>query len=93
MRLDFRSFQDTDWRDRTPLFGKPLSILTEQGIYEGDAFLEWVRGLLAAKGVHTFADLVHPEQSDNPRYRYRVQVIASDLTARRLCLRTRPRLA
>lgn len=84
VRLDFRSFQDTDWRDRIPLFGKPLSILTEQGIYEGEAFLEWVRGLLAAKRVHTFANLVHPEQSDNLRYRYRVQVIASDLTARRL---------
>ncbi len=84
MGLDFRSFQDTDWRDRIPLFGKPLSILTEQGIYEGEAFLEWIRGLLAKRDVHTFADLVDSERGDDLRYRYRVQVIASDLTARRL---------
>lgn len=84
MGLDFRSFQDTGWEDRIPLLGKPLSILTEQGIYEGSAFLKWIRRLLARREVRTFADLVHPEHGDNPRYRYRVQVIASDLTTRRL---------
>jgi len=84
LELDFRSFLDTAWEDRIPFFGTPLSILLDQGIYEGDAFLTFVRRLLEARGVRTFSDLIHPEFADQPRYRFRAQVIVSDLTARRL---------
>lgn len=82
--LDYRRFRDEAWEDRLPLAGKPASILLDQGIYEGKAFLSWMRDLLAAKNVVTFADLVHPEFEDDPRYRYRLQVIASDVTGRRM---------
>ena len=82
--LDFRLFEDRRWEDKVPLVGTPLSILKDQGIFEGDAFYVWMSGLLAAKGKRTFRDLVHPDFADEERYRYRVNVIASDLTAHRL---------
>ncbi len=82
--LDFRRFEDRRWEDKVPLVGTPLSILKDQGIFEGDAFYSWISDLLAAKGKRTFADLVHPDFADDERYRYRVSVIASDLTAHRL---------
>jgi predicted acylesterase/phospholipase RssA len=80
--LDFRQFEGPSWVDRGPLVGKPLNILLETGIFEGDRFLEWMRGLLAAKGVRTFADL--RTRWEDPKYRSRLQVIASDVTARQL---------
>ena len=55
--LDFRQFEDESWADRIPVVGKPLSVLLETGIFEGDRFLEWMRELLAAKGVQTFGHL------------------------------------
>lgn len=82
--LDFHSFLDAAWEDRVPIVGVPLSILLDQGIYEGDAFLAFVRRLLEAKGVRTYSDLILPEFADQPRYRFRAQVIVSDLTERRL---------
>jgi len=80
--LDFRRFEDKSWQDRIPLVGKPLSVLVENGIYKGDDFLSWIRDLLAAKGIRTFADL--RTDSDDPKYSSRLQVIASDLSSRRL---------
>jgi NTE family protein len=82
--LDFRQFEDPDWQDRIPFVGKGLSVLMEQGVYKGDEFLAWIRELLAAKGVHTFADL-KTEWTD-PKYSSRLQVIASDTTARQLLI-------
>lgn len=82
--LDFRRFEDRRWEDKVPVVGTPLSILKDQGIFEGQAFYTWIAELLAAKGKRTFGDLVHPDFADEARYRYRVNVIASDLTAHRL---------
>lgn len=82
--LDFRRFEDRRWEDRVPVVGAPLSILKDQGIFEGQAFYTWISELLAAKGKRTFRDLVHPDFAGEERYRYRVNVIASDLTAHRL---------
>jgi NTE family protein len=80
--LDFNEFKDRAWEDRVG--GAPLSILKDQGIYEGRHFLEWMRGRLEVKGVRTFEDLVHPDFADTPEYRYRAQVIASDITDKSL---------
>lgn len=82
--LDFSSFEDETWEDQVPLIGAGLSILIEKGLYKGEHFHAWIEELLAAKGVRTFADLRIPEFADDPDYRYRLQVIASDITARRL---------
>jgi NTE family protein len=86
MKLPFHRFKDKAWEDRIPLLGRSLSLLKDQGIYEGNFFLEYIRDLLEAKQVRTFRDLIHPDyaNSDDLRYRYRVQVVVSDITERRL---------
>lgn len=83
---DYRQLIQTDWIDRIPLVGAPLGILLNLGIYKGDAFFEQMSQLLEKKGVRTFHDLVHPAYTSEPRYRYKVQVIASDVTEHRLLL-------
>ena len=82
--LDFTDLQDKAWEDRIPFLGKPLSLLKDQGLYEGKALLEYVRGLLRAKGVSTFKDLMYPADEGVESGRYRAQVIASDITGRQL---------
>ena len=82
--LDYRQFQDRGWEDKVPLIERSLSLLLDLGLYEGDRFLEWMRERLEAKGVRTFADLVHPDFADDPRFRSRLQVIASDVTTHEL---------
>lgn len=82
--LDYRQFQDEAWEDKVPVIERSLSLLLDLGLYEGDRFLEWMRERLEAKGVRTFADLVHPDFADDPRFRSRLQVIASDVTTHEL---------
>jgi NTE family protein len=91
--LDYDHFKDESWEDRIPLAGRSLSILKDLGVYEGEAFLAWMRNLLEAKGIRTFGDLVRREDTEL-RYRYKAQVIASDVTERRLLVlpRDAPRL-
>jgi NTE family protein len=80
--MDFRRFEDKNWEDHIPGAGVPLSLLLRTGIYKGEEFYDWLRGLLAAKNVYTFADL--KADWDKPKYASRLQVIASDISARRL---------
>jgi NTE family protein len=82
LALDFRQFEDKGWEDRVPLLHNPLSLLLDQGIYEGDRFLEWMRGMLSDKDVFTFKHL--RTGSDDPRYAYKLQVVVSDVSAREL---------
>ena len=86
--LDFSQFMDRAWEDRVPLVGGALSMLKDQGVYEGTRFLEWMTGILERKGVRTFRDLIHPAYAGQPQYRYKVRVIASDITQR--CLLALP---
>jgi NTE family protein len=84
---DFSAFLDSDWVSRIPLIGAPINVVADQGIYKGDAFLHIMRTWLEARGVRTFGDLRYtpPEgytDDGDERYRYKVQVIASDLTDR-----------
>lgn len=62
---------------------KSVNLLTRLGIYEGDYLLGFMREKLAAKHIRTFADLQMP-QFDDARYRFKVRVIASDITRGRL---------
>ena len=82
-RCDFNSLKDRAWEDRLPLLSRTVSILKDRGMYEGEAFLRWITELLEAKGVRTFGDLVRRPEAEL-RYRYGLQVIASDLTDERL---------
>jgi len=50
--------------------------------FEGDAAREWIRGVLAKKGVHTFADLPLRDRNSSlaPNESYRLVVMATDVT-------------
>ena len=82
--LDYRRFQDAGFLSSIPLLGKPLSLLLEKGIYKGDYFEHWIRDLLAQKGIRTFWDLVQENTELAPRYRYKLQVITSDIARGKL---------
>ena len=81
--LDYSRFKDESWSDRIPFLGSPISVLKDLGVYEGSYFEAWIRGLLEEKDVRTFGDLVRREGAER-RFRHKLQVIASDLTQRRL---------
>ena len=64
-----------------------MSLGFEKGIYEGKFFEEWLRGLLEKKNKRTFSDLINPGHEQDPKnspYRYRLRVVASDITRRRM---------
>ncbi len=77
--MDFRSFADRSHVAWAGLLGDGIEIARRHGIHSGDAFMAWIRGALGAKGVHTFADLRDDAAADERR-RYRLQLIASDLS-------------
>lgn len=80
MDMDLRKFTDPTLVGRLPVAGPIISLTRKLGFYKGDFFLNLIRELLAAKGKRTFKDFVIPEFADDPRYRYRLRVVASDLT-------------
>jgi NTE family protein len=85
--IGYERFKDKSLLDRIPGLGLALSLGFEKGIYEGHFFEAWLRGLLAAKGKKTFADLLNKEHVDDPKdspYRYQLRVIASDITRHRM---------
>jgi len=82
--LDFSMLKDKDWLDRIPYIGLALSLWFENGLYEGKYLENWVKKKLADKGVHTFKDLVLKEYENDPKYRYKLVVIATDVSRRRL---------
>ncbi len=77
--LDYNRFKDRGAVDRIPLFGPLVSLLSEKGIYEGNFLEEWIRDLLARKGVRVFGDLVRSGEKDK-RYKHRLNVITADIT-------------
>jgi len=82
-RLDYRKFQDKGWLDKLPGLGPALSLGFEKGIYEGKFFESWLQDLLdrAPRGrVKKFKDLIMDEYKNDPRFRYKLQVIAADIT-------------
>jgi NTE family protein len=80
--LDYRRFQDKGALDRFGLPGIIASISFEYGIYEGKFFESWLEGLLKDSGKTTFGDILTGD--DDPRYRYKLQIIASDISDRKL---------
>ncbi|WP_437681498.1 patatin-like phospholipase family protein [Sorangium sp. So ce131] len=73
-----------------PLVGKPLSMacgaIRELGMLKGDALLALFREKLDQKRIRTFGDLVMPgcENERDPARRYRVHLVASDITRGRM---------
>ena len=82
--LDYNNFKDTSLLDRVPLVGPMASMIFEKGIYEGKFIENWIRELLRKKNVQTFNDLVLEEYKDDERYRFKLRVVASDISQGRL---------
>lgn len=86
-RVDQERFADEGLLDRLGVPGKALSVIFEQGVYEGEAVRTWIAERLEEKGVRTFADLrlLHDPEGDlPPERRYRLVVMASDVSRGRL---------
>lgn len=80
---DYPSFADQGRLDRLGLLGKGASLLFEKGIYEGERLREWLGKILGECGIETFADLLirdDPQTSLPPSRRYRLVVMAADLS-------------
>ncbi len=77
--LDFTLFQDgSKWK-----FKQVWDLMKNLGIHKGDAFKAWMMELLDKKGIKTFGDLAVQGETD-PRWRYKLKVIVSDITKKRL---------
>ena len=82
--LDFSTFEDPPLIGRVPLVGAFVDMLFRKGLYRGDVFLNLMRDLLARKNIHTFRDLLLPEFANDERYRFKVRLIASDISRGRM---------
>lgn len=82
-KLDYNKFKDEGLLDKLGFIGKGLSIGFEYGIYEGDYFEEWLETLLQRKGKTKFGDMIIKDEKIE-KYKYKLQVIASDITDRKL---------
>lgn len=71
---------------RLPLAGPVISFIGSLGVYSADGLEQWLAARLAERGVRTFGDLVADEKATESRFRYRLHVVASDVTRRRLLL-------
>lgn len=80
--LDFHRFRDGGMLSRLPVVGAGLSVLLENGIFEGDEAREWIKEELEKKGIRTFADLKikDPDSSLPANESYKLVVMATDVT-------------
>ncbi|MGH2762589.1 MAG: patatin-like phospholipase family protein [Thermoleophilaceae bacterium] len=82
-KLPFADFKDKGWEDKAGPPGQLVSLLRDKGIYEGDKFQSWISALLEAKDVTRFGQLAYEDPEARGK-RYRLKVIASDVTHRRM---------
>ena len=86
-KLNYSNFKDEGLLDKLGFLGKGLSIGFEYGIYEGEFFENWLDTLLRAKKKITFGHIIMPDYQEKKtakKYKYKLQVIAADLTDRKL---------
>ena len=84
LKIPFSKFKDEGWLDKVPIIGHVANAAVDWGVYEGKFFQNWMAELLEAKGITKFGQLVDEEKADEPGSRYRLRVIASDVTHRRM---------
>ncbi len=80
--FDYLRYLDKDVLDHVPLVGASLSLLFENGYFEGRRFVEWLTDELAQFGVRTFGDLRTRDDAADPRpeHRWGLVVMAADVT-------------
>ena len=82
-QIDYTKFRDKNLLDQVGLPGELVSLLVKKGVYEGNYLHTWLRGQLDKLGVRTFGDLRITDdwaQDLPPEQRYKLVVIASDVT-------------
>ncbi len=79
--MQFKAFEDCTLIERFGPAGQLAEFFKTRGLHSGDYFLGWMREHLAAKGITRFGQLRDADATEESR-RYRLQVIASDLSAR-----------
>lgn len=79
--MQFKQFEDSTFLDRFGAGGDIVQFFRSRGMHSGKYFLGWMGERLAAKKITKFGQLRDPNATDASRA-YRLQVIASDLTAR-----------
>jgi NTE family protein len=82
--IDFSTLEDPQWIGRIPFVGNLADEIFLKGLYKGEVFLNLMRSLLDKKGIHTFRDLIIPEFANDERYRFKVRVVATDISNRRM---------
>ncbi|WP_111721035.1 patatin-like phospholipase family protein [Homoserinimonas sp. OAct 916] len=81
--LDFSRFEDTPKPfGHVPHIGAALGLIFHEGMYSGNFLHDWIEQTLAARGIHTWADLKQddPGSSLPPEQRYKLVVIVSDVS-------------
>jgi len=84
-RMKFPLFEDKSFLDRFGKVGDAAEFFRTRGMHSGDYFLAWMRELLKEKGITKFGQLRDPNAKTAART-YRLQVIASDLSARSMLI-------
>ena len=78
--MQFPKFEDPNFWDHFGVAGDIVEFLKTRGMHSGDYFYDWMREKLKAKDKLTFGDLLVPNPLNEKR-QYKLQVIASDLSA------------
>lgn len=81
--LDYSKFETPALFSRFGTVGKAVNLILKFGVYGTGYFETWFEDLLRQKGKTTFGEirLPHPTQE---KYRYKLQITASDMTAHRI---------
>jgi len=82
--VDYKKFKQRPFLYRFGTIGKLINFSRTFGLYKADYFKDWLSELLERKGKTTFGCV----KSDSPKskYKYNLQVIASDLTDHRMLI-------
>ena len=77
-QTDYMKFLDNGLISGVPYIGPVINLNLKNGIHKGKYFEEWIRELLARKGVYTFKHL--RMRSKDQQFAYKLRVIAADLS-------------
>lgn len=78
--LDYKKFEDNNTLGQVPFVGPFLNVRFKLGMHKGNYIENWIRDKLKLKGIQRFGDLVVNGDLNKPQERYRLRVIASDIS-------------
>jgi NTE family protein len=83
-QMKFAEFEDPTFMDHFGMAGGAVQFFVSRGMHSGNHFLDWMGQRLEAKGITRFGQLRVPGDTQGGTRAYRLQVIASDLSGRRM---------